>query len=81
MNTALEHPAVCAIPNELLQAEQRALLTRLPESSPFVTSDRVADWQRVGRMIDERNQHLNRLAETIIELGGEPTQPRAPFGP
>jgi hypothetical protein len=43
MNTAMEHAANCAILNELLQAEQRALLTRLPESSAFVTSDRVAD--------------------------------------
>ncbi len=75
MNTAMEHAEICAILSELLQAEQRALLPRLPESSAFITSDRVADWQRVGSMIDQRDRHLNRLAETIIELGGEPGPP------
>lgn len=68
----MEPSQTCAILNELLEAEHRALLPRLLEAKAFVTADRTADFESVRRMAGEHGEQMARLAETIIELGGEP---------
>lgn len=61
-----------AVLNELLDAEQRALLPRLMQATAFITKDRTADWERIRRMVADRDRILARLVETILRLGGQP---------
>ena len=68
----MEPSQICAILNELLEAEHRALLPRLLEAKAFVSADRTADFESIRQMATQHGEQMVRLAETIIELGGEP---------
>mgnify|MGYP005836074233 FL=1 len=64
--------AVFAVLGDLLSAEQRSLLLRLPECSPFVGGlgeSRLRDLRRAAR---ENTEHVAWLTEAIVERGGTP---------
>jgi rubrerythrin len=64
--------AIIEILNELLHHGSRSLLSRLNESTVFVTWASAGEHRDVSAMIDEEMEHRAWLAEAIFDLGGEP---------
>ena len=58
--------------NELLAAEWTSLLPRLVECSAFVPTTEAIDAQNVEQMASAQQACVGRLAETLLDLGGEP---------
>ena len=58
--------------NELLAAEARSLLPRLLEVGVFVDFDEADDLEALRRMVVQQQEDRNRLAQTLIDLDGEP---------
>lgn len=56
--------------NALRRVEATSLLPRLAECIVFVAPGSAAGHADLQRMIDEENEHLRRLDETILDLGG-----------
>ncbi len=63
---------VCSILNDLLSLEARSLLRRLAEAEPFVEAGEIEAGEAVRRMVAEQERDRQRLAQTLLDLGGEP---------
>lgn len=69
--------SVCAILNELLAAEQRAIAPRLFESTVFVSALSISEFPVVQRIVQQAQRNCERLTTKILECGGVPA-PRLP---
>ncbi len=58
--------------NDLLAAEQAAVLPRLTECTAYIAPDEVDGLEGVGRMAAEQQANVARLAQVLIDLGGQP---------
>ena len=64
--------AVADILNELLACEQGSLVTRLQESTVFISRLSVDEANLVDRIAQASTEHSARLVEAILQLGGAP---------
>jgi hypothetical protein len=69
--------SVCAILNELLAAEQRAIAPRLFESTVFVSRPSVAEYPVVLRIAKQARRNCEWLTQKVVEHRGVPA-PRSP---
>ena len=72
MASLMDLSRVYDVLNELLAAEQSSLLPRLVECSAFVPTTEAIDAQHVEQMAAAQQACVGRLAETLLDLGGEP---------
>ena len=68
----MDRQTIVGILNELLTLEQRNLVTRLLESTVFVSRLSVEDLNTVRRMARAGEEHGAWLADAVLQLGGVP---------
>ena len=73
----MDNPAVAAVLNQLLDAEQQSVVLRVAESTPFVSLAEVAAGNLVRGMARSSRTHREQLTEMILNLGGQPVPRRA----
>ncbi len=73
----MDNPAVAAVLNQLLDAEQQSLALRIAESTPFVSMSEVAAGNVVRVMAQTARLNREMLTEMILDLGGQPVPRRA----
>lgn len=73
----MNNQSAIEILNELLMHESQSLLSRLGESTVFVSWACADEQQIVSSMIQEETQHRAWLVEAIRDLGGDPLPVRA----
>jgi bacterioferritin (cytochrome b1) len=73
----MDNPAVAAVLNQLLDAEQQSLVLRVAESTPFISLAEVAAGNLVRAMAQASRTHREQLTEMILDLGGQPVPGRA----
>ena len=56
--------------NALRRAEATSLLARLTEAGVYIGPGRPAAYADLQRMIDEEAEHLSRLDEAVLDMGG-----------
>lgn len=73
----MDNPAVAAVLNQLLDAEQQNLVLRIAESTPFVSMAEVTTWTHIRNMAQASQTHRAKLTDLILDLGGQPVPRRA----
>jgi|CXWL01.1.fsa_nt_gi bacterioferritin (cytochrome b1) len=73
----MDNPAIAAVLNQLLDAEQQSLVLRIAESMPYVSLAEVAAGNLVRAMAQTSRTHREQLTEMILDFGGQPVPRRA----
>ena len=73
----MDNPAVAAVLNQLLDAEQQSVVLRVAESTPFISFAEVAAGNLVRAMAQTIRNNRETLTEMILDLGGQPMPRRA----
>ena len=73
----MDNPAVAAVLNQLLDAEQQSLVLRVAESTPFISLAEVAAGNVMKEMARTARSNREALTEMILDLGGQPVPRRA----
>ncbi len=72
MNKTLESPMVVSVLNRLLRTLCRSLALYAEEIKPWSLAGHEPVWTAVGRLAADGRMYSQRVAEAIIERGGQP---------
>jgi hypothetical protein len=73
----MDNPAVAAVLNQLLDAEQQSFAIRIDESTPFISMSEVAAGNVLRGMAKTARLNREKLTEMILDCGGQPVPRRA----
>ena len=73
MNKTLECAPVVSVLNRLLQTLCRSLVLYVEEIKPWSLAGHEAVWTAIGRLAADSRMYSQRVAEAIIEHGGQPS--------
>ncbi len=68
----MRNPDVIRVLNDLLAGEQRSLMPRLTESTPFVSWALADESEVIQQMIREEAEHVGWISEMIVAQGTAP---------
>jgi hypothetical protein len=68
----LASPAAVSVLNRLLQTLYRSLALYVEEIKPWSLAGHEAVWTAIGRVAADSRMYSQRVAEAIIEHGGQP---------
>jgi rubrerythrin len=68
----LGDPQVIRVLNQLLVAEQRSLVLRLTQSTPYISWASADELDVIQQMIREEAEHVGWVSEQIVALGTAP---------
>ncbi len=72
MNNTLESPVVVDVLNRLLQTLYRSLALYVEEVKPWSLAAQEPVWTAIERLAADSRMYSQRVAEAIIEHGGQP---------
>ncbi len=72
MNQTLESPRVASVLNRLLRTLCRSLGMYVEEIKPWSLAADEPVWVAIGRLAADSRMYAQRVAEAIIEHGGQP---------
>jgi hypothetical protein len=72
MNETLESPRVASVLNRLLRTLCRSLASYAEEIKPWSLAADEPVWVAIGRLAADSRMYAERVAEAIIEHGGQP---------
>jgi hypothetical protein len=72
MNQTLKSPIVVRVLNRLLQTLCRSLALYAEEIRPWSLAGHEPVWTAIGRLAADNRMYSRRVAEAIIEHGGQP---------
>ena len=72
MNQTLKSPMVVSVLNRLLQTLCRSLASYAEEIKPWSLAGHESVWTAIGRLAADSRMYSRRVAEAIIEYGGQP---------
>jgi hypothetical protein len=72
MNQLLRRPNVASELNRLLQTLCRSLALYVDEIKPWSLASHGPVWTAIGRLAADSRRYAERVAEAIVEAGGQP---------
>ncbi|MGA2255609.1 MAG: hypothetical protein ABSG53_13170 [Thermoguttaceae bacterium] len=73
MNQTLKSPIVVSVLNRLLRTLSRSLVLYVEEIKPWSLAAHEPVWVAIGRLAADIRMYSQRVAEAIIERGGQPS--------